>query len=613
MNQDQILISLILIATMGMFLWGRWRHDIVAIGALLISVVVGVLPANQAFLGFAHPAVITVACILILSRGLQASGAVDVLAHRFLPKSSNTASSLFALIGLGALLSSFMNNVGAMALLMPIAIKLAQRLKLPPGQVLMPLAFGTILGGMTTLIGTPPNLIVSGFRAKHTTLSGFGIFDFTPVGLAVAATGLIFIVLIGWRLVPKRVQSGIEGFESGAYLTEMQVPVSSDLINKSVRNIEKQLEEAGAQILAIIRRHVQMYAPNPNMRIKAGDILVVEIEADAIANILATTGLILAEAQPTNPPEQNEAKDASTNTPTTEDADKKTSHHDQEVTLVELVVLPNSQLAGTTAITRLFRTNYGINLLAISRQGRRSTMRLNSMPIKPGDLLLLQGAEDAISAFAADNSCVPLAERELRIPNKRKAWRAGLIMLATLGLALSSWVPTEIAFAVGVLAAILSGVVPVAEMHKSIDWSVIFLLAMLIPIAEALSNTGAADLIAQSLFTSLAQDNAIAGLLLILVLTMFLSDLMNNAATAAMMCPIAMSAAAGFHANPDTFLMAVAIGSSCAFLTPVGHQNNTLILGPSGFKFGDYWRLGLPLEILVVAVTMPVLLWAWPL
>ncbi|WP_152625217.1 SLC13 family permease [Cellvibrio sp. OA-2007] len=628
MNQQQLLISIILCATMGLFLWGRWRHDLVASGALLSAVLLGVVPVEQAFLGFAHPAVITVACILVLSRGLQISGAVDVLAHRLLPSNSGIGLSLLALIGLGALLSSFMNNVGAMALLMPIALKLAQRLELPPGQVLMPLAFGTILGGMTTLIGTPPNLIVSGFRATHSQGEGFGLFAFAPVGVAVALVGIIFIVFIGWRLVPKREQPGIAGFESGAYLTEVKVPEKSATIGKSLYELEQSLEDSGAQILALIRNDLRLLAPNAHRRIQALDTLVIEVEAKSIASILTRAELVLAETKPTTSDtassDTQQESNLASSSPTAADtengdkkpadsADTKENHSDHAAQLIELVVLPNSSLSGTSAAISRLRYHYGINLLAISRQGRRSTVRLKAMRIKPGDLLLLQGSAEAVAEFATDTSCVPLAERELHIPSPRKAWRATGLMLVTLGLVLTGLVPAEIAFALGVLVALITGVVPSSDLPKSIDSSVIVLLAMLIPIAEAMSSTGTAALIAQILLNYLAQDHAVLGLIVILVVTMFLSDLMNNAATAAMMCPIAVGLASALNANPDTFLMAVAIGSSCAFLTPVGHQNNTLILGPGGFSFGDYWRLGLPLELLVLITSVPVLLWVWPL
>ncbi|MCZ4315945.1 SLC13 family permease [Comamonadaceae bacterium G21597-S1] len=671
---DQSLILVILLLTVAMFLWGRWRHDMVAVGSLLACVLTGLLPATEAFAGFGHPAVISVACVLVLSRGLQLSGAVDALARHALPKNAGAMASMGALIGLGAVLSGFMNNVGAMALLMPVAIQLSKRLDMAPGQVLMPLAFGTILGGMTTLIGTPPNLIVAGFRAEAG-LGSFGMFDFTPIGLAVAVAGVVFVVLLGWRLVPVRKQSGMEGFETGAYLTEARVKPGSKAEGQTLRELDRALDAAGAQVVGLVRNEVRVFAPNPGRRVREGDILVIEADAESLAEVLSSFGLKLEEAMRPPPAEEASADaDAETETaagngpgpegsaaieaadaaaaetaaPKTAraaasraaqaavvasadphgaaaadgdgeadgDADDKPADKpgaSAEVVLMELAVLPGSLLDGRSASDIRLRTVYGLNLLALSRQGQRSMRRLRAMAIRPGDLLLMQGSPEAIAEFAADHGCVPLAARALRIPSPRKAWTAGAIMVCAVAAAALGLLPAAVSFALGVLASMALRTVPLRAVYEAIDWPVIVLLAALIPVAGAMETTGAADLIARFFLDNVAQGNAVIGLSLILVVTMFLSDLMNNAATAAVMCPIALGTAAALGASPDAFLMAVAIGASCAFLTPIGHQNNTLILGPGGFRFGDYWRLGLPLEALVAAVSIPMLLLIWPL
>lgn len=628
MTNDQILILIILLATVAMFFWGRWRHDMVAAAALLGCVLAGLIPAREAFAGFGHPAVITVACVLVVSRGLQSSGAVDALTRAVLPARAGITLSMTALIGLGAVLSSFMNNVGAMALLMPVAIQMARRLELPPGRVLMPLAFGTILGGMTTLIGTPPNLIVSGFRTQ-TGASSFAMFDFTPVGLAVAVAGVVFVSLLGWRLVPVRKQAGVEGFESGAYITEAHVPENSKAVGMSLREIESELSDTDTQIIGMVQNDVRMTAPNPWRKVHAGDILVVEAEPDALATVLSTLGLKLEEAvQPKKREEDEEStkedeKTSHAQNSDVENADKEErtdddktddkSRQSSDIVLMELAVLPGSTLAGRSASDILLRTRYGLNLLALSRHGQHLMKRLRSVSLKSGDLLLMQGPAEAISEFAADNGCVPLAERELRIPDKRKVWEAGIIMAAAVGGAVFGLLPAAVSFAIGVLASMALRTVPPRAVYDAIDWPVIVLLGALIPVAGAMESTGTADLIAHFLLDNVAQGHTIFGLALILIVTMFLSDLMNNAATAAVMCPIAIGTAAALGVNADSFLMAVAIGASCAFLTPIGHQNNTLILGPGGFRFSDYWKMGLPLEILVVAISIPLLLIVWPL
>jgi di/tricarboxylate transporter len=638
MTHEQWMIFAILAATIAAFLWGRWRHDMVAVGSLLACVFAGLVPPAEAFTGFGHPAVITVACVLILSRGLQTTGAVDALAQRMLPAAAGPMVSIAAFTALAATLSAFMNNVGALALLMPVGIQIAQRLELPPGRVLMPLSFGSILGGMTTMIGTPPNLIVAGFRAQ-TGVPGFAMFDFTPVGIAVAGTGVLFVTVIGWRLVPRREQTAGRSFELGAYFTEARVPEKSKAAGMTLSEIEAALVEADAQVVGLVRDEVRIPGPARARRIRAGDILVIEAEPDALVAALATLGLKLEEAVRTPPAEEEgeaqdgspPAVDAAERQPGSgrasdrgdgesrgdgEESDKDTKRkaiQSEEIVLAELAVLPDSRLIGRSATDIRLRTRFGINLLAVSRQGQRSLARLRTMPLAPGDVLLMQGDADALNEFGSEFGCVPLAERSLRLPDTRSTVIAAGTMLAAVSGAAFGLLPAAVAFAAGALVLMATRVVPPRKVYEAVDWPVVVLLGALIPVAGAMATTGAADLIARLLLDSVAQGHAVVALALILVVTMTLSDFMNNAATAAVMCPIAIGAAAQLGTNIDPFLMAVAVGASCAFLTPIGHQNNTLILGPGGFRFGDYWHLGLPLELIVVAVGVPMILWVWPL
>lgn len=623
MTPDQILILVILLATGAMFLWDRWRHDMVALAALLACVIAGLVPAADAFAGFGHPAVITVACVLVLSQGLQNTGAVDAITRNLLPAKSGPTLTIAALTGLAAVLSAFMNNVGALALLMPVAIQIAAKQKLPPGKVLMPLAFGSILGGMTTLIGTPPNLIVSSFRPQ--TGSGtFGMFDFTPVGLAVAATGVLFVALVGWRLVPARKQSETEGFDTGAYLTEVHVTEDSAAAGKTLRQIEEVLDETGAQVVGLVRNEVRVTAPRPGRVIRAGDILVIEAEAEALSGVLSSLGLKLVEAHKELPHKNNGGEETAVASAEKAEQQQNTDEKpgdsveepdppSDDIVLMELAVLPGSMLVNRSASDIQLRSHYGINLLAVSRQGHRSMVRLRWMHLAAGDLLLMQGAPDAISEFATSAGCVPLAERELRIPDKGKAITAGVIMAAAVGGAAFGLLPAAISFGIGVLASMALRTVPPRSVYEAIDWPVIVLLGALIQVAGAMESTGAAHVVARFLLDNVAGGDVIFGLVVILVATMILTDMMNNAATAAVMCPIAIGAASQLGVSADPFLMAVAVGASCSFLTPIGHQNNTLILGPGGFRFGDYWRLGLPIDILVVAVSIPMILLVWPL
>ncbi|WP_022961653.1 SLC13 family permease [Halopseudomonas pelagia] len=653
MTTDQALIFSILGATIGLFLWGRLRHDVVALIALVACVFAGLIEGNQAFSGFSQPAVITVAAVLILSFGLQTTGAVESMAQKVLPKRGGSLVSIGVLTLLGACLSAFMNNVGAMALLMPIAMQVAVRQGIAPGKVLMPLAFGTILGGMTTLIGTPPNLIVADFRAAQTG-SGFSMFDFSPVGLAVAVTGVIFAVLAGRWLVPNRHKHDAESFDTGTYLTEVRIAENAKVAGKTLREVEQLLDDSDAQIVGMVRNDFRVTAPFPGRILKAGDILVVEAEPEALGGTLTRLGLKLEEAVPTSPnkKEENEsdssdevdqqadsaAQPSNIATAASDSSDGRSgirpakldhqaadekvdeleepehnSSTDEEVVIQELAVQPGSLLQDRSATDIQIRTRFGINLLAISRQGHRSIKRLRWTNLNAGDVLLMQGSAEAIANFASVYGCIPLAQRAILIPNKRKAITAVAIMGGSIMLAATGVLPAALAFTLGVIGYMLTSVIPLRRIYEAVDWPIIVLLGALMPLAAAMADTGAADLLARTLLENVAQSNAVIGLALVLVITMTLSDFMNNAATAAVMCPIALSISSQLGVNPDSFLMAVAIGASCAFLTPIGHQNNTLILGPGGFRFGDYWRLGLPMELLVVSLSIPMLLWVWPL
>lgn len=499
MPTEQWFILSILAGTLAMFLWGRWRHDMVAGGALLACVLVGLVPGAEAFSGFGHPAVITVACVLVLSRGLQLTGAVDALAQRMLPSNPGPIEAIAALTLVGAVLSAFMNNVGALALLMPIAVQLARRLEIPPGRVLMPLAFGTILGGMTTLIGTPPNLLVSGFRAENGSGS-FSMFDFSAVGGVVALTGIVFIALIGWRLVPRRQQAGGDSFETSTYFTEVRVEEKSKAAGKTLEEIEAQLEEADAQIVALVRNEYRVTAPNMRQLLRAGDILIIEADPKSLSAALSGTGLQLEEAVAVDGGEGDEEavlQEASTQESDAGNGEKEQrGKEDDEIVLQELVIMPHSAMVGRSASDVQIRTRYGLNLLAIARQGSRTIRRLRSTPVQSGDVLLMQGRPEALSAFASEISGVPLAQRSIDIPDKRKATIAMLVMAAAVAGAAFGLLPAAISFAAGMLAFMALRIVPLRSVYNSIDWTVIVLLGAMIPVAGAMADTGAADMLA---------------------------------------------------------------------------------------------------------------------
>lgn len=626
MNFQQIGIIVIITGAVAFFIWGRWRHDIVAMGALLACVFTGLVPGSEAFSGFGHPAVVTVACVLVLSYGLQTTGAVSLLAARILPRSAGPGMSILALTALGAVLSGFMNNVGALALLMPLAVQIADRHSLPPGKVLMPLSFGSILGGTTTLIGTPPNLIISGFRAQAG-LGHYAMFDFTPVGAAVAVIGVFFIGLAGWRLIPERKQTDPESFRTGAYLSEVRITAESPAVNRAIFEVEEMLEEADAQILGLARGDVHISTPRRGFILRAEDILVIEAEPSSISSSISRLKLRLEEAVSPEEAEISRRKKQEiceryrqSCPPPGEDPEEalwssggKNGKGSEDFVVQELVVLPDSDIDGLSATDIRLRSRFGVNLLAISRKGIRSIKRLRTTPLHAGDVLLLQGMPENIFDFSSQFGCLPLAARGLRLPRKGEAFTASMVMAVSVGLTAFGMLPAAVAFAAGATALVLLRIVPLRSVYSAVDWSVIILLGAMLPVAGAMAGTGAADLAARFLLDTLAGGNAIVALVAILAATMILTDFMNNAATAAVMGPIALSAALQLGVSPDTFLMAAAIGSSCTFLTPIGHQNNTLILGPGGFSFGDYWPMGLPTALIAISVVIPMLLLIWPL
>ncbi len=616
MTTPQVLIFIIIVGTMALFLSGRLRHDIVALVALLAVVGAGLLPGDQAFSGFSQPAVITVAAVLVLSRSLQLTGAVDMLARRAIPERGGITLGLTALLGLAALLSAFMNNVGAMALLLPVGVKLASRNGLMPGQVLMPLAFATLLGGMVTLIGTPPNLIISGIR-QDAGLGAFEMFDFVPVGLAVALAGIAALALFLWRMVPTRKPQGAETFSAGKYLTEFIVPEGARAVGMTVAEVERALQGHGAQITALVRREVYLAVPRGSRPVESGDVLVVEGELDALREGLGDLGVVLHKskagsdvAETTAETEEENPADAVPSA--ADDAKAETPSRPRAHRAREYAVRPDSLLIGQTPARLELRTRFGINVLAVSRAGKQQVSRIRETRFWPGDLVLVEGEPDQLAHFATEAGVVPLADRGMELPQPGKALLAALIFAAGVALAAFGILPTAVAFTAAAVASVLLGTMPLRLLYTSIDWSVIVLLGAMMPVAAALQATGGAQLIADVLVVSFAEGRPLLALFLLIVTTMFLSDVMNNAATAAVMAPIGLSVASAMQISPDSFLIGVAVGASCSFLTPIGHQNNTLILGPGGFRFGDYWRPGIVLEGIVVAVSMVALPIFWP-
>lgn len=567
---QQGIIFSVLALTLILFVAGRWRYDVVALLALMIVALAGLIPAERVFSGFSNPAVITVAAVLVISRSLQNSGIVELLGERLLRLKGGVTVQLAALTGLVAVLSAFMNNIGALALLMPVALQVARKKAIPASVFLMPLAFASLLGGMTTLIGTPPNIIAASFRAQ-TGAPPFRMFDFTPVGLAVALTGLLFIVLGGWRLIPKR--SGQTGandlFEVERYVTEVRLPADSRLVGKQLAGISAFVED-GVNLLGLVRAGRRWLSPPATTVFAAGDILILQIDAEGLKKLVTKARLELVGSE-------------------------RIVHDDlesDEVMLVEAVVTPNALLVGETAFSLDLRRQHGVNLLAISRQGLRLPARLDRIRLRAGDVLLLQCPVATAKDSLATLGCLPLAQRALQIGRPQRLAPPLLIFGAALLLSAVGLIRVEVAFVAAMVILLLGGFVSLAEAYDSVDWPIIILLGAMIPVVSSASPT--------------------ALLVVVLVFTMTLSDVVNNAAAVVLTAPIGISLAQGLDVSADPFLIAITIGASCAFLTPIGHQSNTLVMGPGGYKFGDYWRMGLLLEIVIVLVSVPLIRVFWP-
>jgi di/tricarboxylate transporter len=591
MTTDQILLFSLFGLVFAFLLWGRFRYDLVAFGALLIALILGVVPKDQAFSGFGHPATIIVALVLVVSRGLTNSGAVEMVARRLIDAGRSLTAHIGMMAGIGAVLSAFMNNVAALALLMPVELQASSRAERSPGLTLMPLAFATILGGMVTLIGTPPNIIIAQFRADALG-EPYHMFDFAPVGLACALAGIAFVALVGWRLIPKSASehdSAKELIDLAGYIAELVVPENSPAVDRMVRDLDADAEEADAVVLGLVRNGKRLPGRARTNAVRAGDILVVEAAPDGIDRL---KGALKLEAI---------------------GEDLHEAAAGAGMALMEVVVQSDSRIVGRSSDDVRLLRRHNVTLLGVSRQGKRFTSRVRRLPIAAGDILLLLGSPDRLPDVAHWLGALPLAERGLQVTQYRKAGLA--VAIFAVAIAAASFDLIYLPVALGCVAAlfVITDIVPLREVYDHIEWPVVVLLGSMLPLGAALETSGGTALIAANIVGLTQGLPAAVVLTVLMVVTMSLSDVLNNTATTVIAAPIAVDIAGRLGTNPDPFLMAVAVAASCAFLTPIGHKNNTLIMGPGGYGFGDYWRMGLPLEIIVIAVAIPMILLVWPL
>jgi len=592
MTTEQIILFVLLVAVFVLLIWGRWRYDLVAFGALVVALIVGVVPADQAFAGFGHPATAVVALVLVVSRGLSSSGVIDLITRHVSDASRSVSRHIALMAGAAAGLSAIMNNVAALALLMPVDIESAAKAKRSPALTLMPLSFATILGGLITLIGTPPNIIVAAFR-EDALGAPFRMFDFAPVGAVCAIVGVAFVALVGWRLIPAargRHDSATELRDLADFIAEVTAPEGSEAIGKKMRDLDEIADETEVAVLGLVRRGQRLPGLARRTEIREGDVLVLEASPAGIDKMVGALGLEYA------------------------GQDRKRGVLDgEDLGLMEVVVPQGARIERRSAQSLQLLYRHGINLLGVSRQGTRFRERVRKLEIQAGDILLLLGPSERLPEVANWLGCLPLAERGLQVIQWDKAGLAVGIFAAAIALASFGLLDLAVALAGVVALYVLLNILPLRQVYESVEWPVIVLLGSLIPIGQALEASGGTALIGGGI-VSLAQGaSPVVVLGILMIVTMTLSDLLNNTATAVIGAPIALDIAARLEVSPDPLLMAVAVAASCAFLTPIGHKNNTLILGPGGYRFGDYWRMGLPLEILIVLVGIPMILLIWPL
>ena len=585
---DQNIISCLMIILVALFIWGKVRYDAVSLIMLSLFVIFGFIPAREAFSGLGHPAVVTVALVLLISKGLEKSGFISFLGMKIQKIIHSQTQFILILCLIAAFLSSFMNNIGAMAMLLPITISICQRMEWNPSKFLMPLAFASILGGMNTKIGTPPNIIISELRGEYSS-KDFSFFDFAFVGVPVSVIGIVFIMLIGWRLIPIRPINSVNNplINLDDYLVEMKVNANSPLIDKRAYDLRSMLDD-DTSLIGKINEENKKSEIHGNYKIYEGQILILKINPDYIAEIQKDFGLSLNLEDDLN--------------------------MSKNIAGIEAIIIPKSRLIGRKY--NYFKRLIGgqLSLLGLWRRGLKYRFRLSNEIFKSGDVLLIanRGDESKIGERLELAGLMPLWQREFDIVNDpSKTFLAIGIFLLSLSSIIFDFLPIIVAFLLCVLAFASIRLLTGDSIYRHIDWPVVVLLAAMIPIGNTLTEYG----ITSSISSSLAQYSNVLDLvwilIIIMVITMFLSDVINNAATAVIMAPIAANVASETGQSVDAFLMCVAIGASCAFLSPIGHQCNTLVMGPGNYKFGDYWKLGLPLEILIICISIPIIIFFW--
>jgi di/tricarboxylate transporter len=588
MTTPQILAFSVIALMMAVFIWDRFRYDVVACCALVLAVALGVVPADKAFSGFSDDIVIIVGSALVVSAGVARSGIVDSLIKKVFPNLNSLHTQLALLMIVVAVLSAFIKNIGALAIMMPVAFQFARKSGASPSKYLMPMSFAALLGGLMTQIGTSPNIVVSRLRGEMTG-TPFSMFDFTPMGVILTVVGVTFLLFFHW-LVPSRTKQGgsiEEAVEITNYTSEVEVTADSVVLEQPISELLK-LGDREAIATAVVRGTARI-APLPDLKLREGDVVMLEGPSGALDRIVSAAKLKLF-SKPIKEDGQIQA----------------------DVISIEAIISQESSLRNRSAKELALSYTRGVNLLAVSRRGERLKERLGDLTLTAGDVLVLQGSRKSLPSVLQDFSLLPLAQREVLLGTKRRAFIPLLILAIAMATTAVGLAPVPVAFFAAALGMVVFRAIPLADVYKSVDGPILVMLAALIPVSDSLRTTGGSELIATWLGHVAASLPAWGALGMILVTAMAVTPFLNNAATVLVMAPIAASFATNLGFRPEAFLMAVAIGAGSDFLTPVGHQCNTLVFGPGGYKFSDYPRLGAPLSLLIILVSVPALMWVWP-
>jgi di/tricarboxylate transporter len=597
MTFENILLLAVLALAVVLFVSERLRVDVVAILILVVLIVTGLVTVEEAFSGFASPAVITVIAVFIVSGGLTISGVADRIGAFILKVAGDNQVRMTLLIMLGVgVMSAFMNNIGAVAILLPAVMSVSRKTGISPSKMLIPLAWASLMGGNMTLIGTPPNILASSILEAYGNLEPLSFFDFTPMGIIILVTGIIYMLLIGRRLLPDRTPGGkpADRFPVKKYLTELQVLEDSPLIEQTIKQSDLE-NKYGLNVLHVHMccRDMETVASFTDHRLEPGDELTVQASAEAILAATNQLGLEPASDRSLQPWE--------------------IERDSRDFELAEVVLAPRSSLNGRTLRQIDFRVRYGLNVLAIRHQGVTRYTRLGEIPLGYGDVILVEGAIEKLDRLRLEPDFLFLDMPSPEIRRVRKAPIALAILLGTLVVITAGWLNVAAAMFIAALLMVLTGTLTMDEAYGSIEWKSVFLIACMLPLGLAMETSGTARFLADQIILVFGGLGVMAVLVGIYIMTSLLTEVMSNAAATVLAVPIAIDAALTLEVNPYTFVIAVVIAASTSFLMPVGHQVNVLVFGPGGYRFTDYTKVGIWLNILLLIVIMLTLPLIWPL